>query len=172
MGAGREEKKNRRVEVGFFFRSFANEIFFSKLRKWTSSSAMFSAQQGTCFARTFRALMLFSAHRTAHRFPSKPKTRITTKTSKRHFRRVLDAPWHVPGVDLTDFFNYGHTIESWKEYQGLVYQFRESYGRQEAIATYDSAEQGDVQTAHAPQQYGHAPQMLPQFAVRKVLKIR
>ena len=86
--------------------------------------------------------------------------------------RVLDAPWHVPGIDLTDFFNYGHTIESWKDYQGLVYQFRENYGRQEAIATYDSAEQSGLQAPHPQQQYGHAPQMQQQFAVRNVFSLR
>ena len=72
---------------------------------------------------------------------------------------------------MTDFFNYGHTIESWKDYQGQVYQFRESYGRQEAIATYDSAEQTEVHAAHPQQHYGHAPQMRPQFAVREVVKM-
>ena len=95
-----------------------------------------------------------------------------TRNFKLPLCRVLDAPWHVPGVDLTDFFNYGHTVESWKDYQGLVYQFRESYGRQEAIATYDSAEQSEHQAAHPQQQYGYAPQMQQQFAVSYDFQLR
>lgn len=33
----------------------------------------------------------------------------------------------MPGVDATDFFNYGLTPETWKDYQGEVWQYRQEF---------------------------------------------
>jgi len=41
--------------------------------------------------------------------------------------RVVNPPWTVPGVELADFFNYGLTPETWKDYQGEVWAYRQEF---------------------------------------------
>ncbi|KAK9288991.1 hypothetical protein L1049_017462 [Liquidambar formosana] len=49
------------------------------------------------------------------------------------YRTILDVnidtfeqkPWRHPGVDITDFFNYGFDEQSWKDYCNSVEQFRQ-----------------------------------------------
>ena len=56
---------------------------------------------------------------------------------KFHHPSVVDPPWLVPGVDITDFFNYGFNPETWKDYMGLVHQFRVEFTMQKRIRTFD-----------------------------------
>lgn len=51
--------------------------------------------------------------------------------------RVTEAAWRVPGVDLADFFNYGLTPYTWKEYCKRVHQFRLEFAMQGNIQTYN-----------------------------------
>jgi pre-mRNA 3'-end-processing factor FIP1 len=37
---------------------------------------------------------------------------------------VTDAPWRVPGTDISDYFNYGLNERTWKEYCRRVMRFR------------------------------------------------
>lgn len=37
---------------------------------------------------------------------------------------ISDKPWRRPGVDLTDYFNYGFDEETWKYYAALQIQLR------------------------------------------------
>lgn len=114
-------------------------------------------------------------------FSSTPHPTTHIRTSKPFFykftHRVIDPPWTVPGVDQTDFFNYGHTVETWKDYCGLVYRFRQEYGMQKQISTFtstadahDSDLPAELRAAVAAQQYGAggggAPQARPPMPVR------
>lgn len=33
---------------------------------------------------------------------------------------IPDTPWRKPGVDISDYFNYGFNEHSWKEYASKV----------------------------------------------------
>ncbi|EFN56712.1 hypothetical protein CHLNCDRAFT_144097 [Chlorella variabilis] len=37
---------------------------------------------------------------------------------------VVDAPWRLPGIDPSDFFNFGQTERGWREYCQRVQQYR------------------------------------------------
>lgn len=41
---------------------------------------------------------------------------------------VADKPWNKPGEDITDYFNYGFTETTWKEYTNKQKRLREEYG--------------------------------------------
>ncbi len=43
--------------------------------------------------------------------------------------RVVDAPWHFPGIDPSDFFNYGMDERAWKQYCERVRQYRCARGQ-------------------------------------------
>lgn len=49
--------------------------------------------------------------------------------------RVIDPPWEMPGIDITDFFNYGFTPDTWKDYCAEVHQFRVEFSMQKKIST-------------------------------------
>lgn len=44
--------------------------------------------------------------------------------------RVVEAPWGLPGIDISDFFNFGLTYRTWKEYCRQVQQFRQEFTMQ------------------------------------------
>ncbi|KAI5172060.1 hypothetical protein NEFER03_1305 [Nematocida sp. LUAm3] len=43
-----------------------------------------------------------------------------------------DKPWKKPGEDITDYFNYGFTETTWKEYLLKQRRLREEYTRSRA----------------------------------------
>ncbi|CAM8963162.1 unnamed protein product [Rhodiola kirilowii] len=49
-----------------------------------------------------------------------------------------EKPWNNPGVDITDFFNFGLTEESWKGYCKQLEQFRVESTMQSRIRVYES----------------------------------
>ena len=50
---------------------------------------------------------------------------------------VIDAPWHQPGADPADFFNYGLNPRTWKEYCTAVKKYQAEYTMQRQIEVYD-----------------------------------
>jgi len=50
---------------------------------------------------------------------------------------VVDAPWNIPGADPLDFFNYGLSQRSWKEYCAKVKKFQLEFSMQKKIEVYD-----------------------------------
>ncbi|KAK2077597.1 hypothetical protein QBZ16_004442 [Prototheca wickerhamii] len=57
--------------------------------------------------------------------------------------RVVDAPWRLPGIDISDFFNYGMNHRAWKEYCQQIQQYREEFSMQNRIQTLDQTRTGD-----------------------------
>ncbi|XP_019058548.1 PREDICTED: FIP1[V]-like protein [Tarenaya hassleriana] len=49
-----------------------------------------------------------------------------------------EKPWRYPGVDITDFFNFGLTEESWKDYCKQLEQHRVATTMQSRIRVYES----------------------------------
>ena len=47
--------------------------------------------------------------------------------------RVVDAPWRLPGIDISDFFNYGMNHRAWKEYCQQIQQYREEFSMQVGV---------------------------------------
>lgn len=45
-------------------------------------------------------------------------------TSSACARRVLEAPWRMPGANITDYFNYGLNERTWREFCAKVEQYR------------------------------------------------
>ena len=45
----------------------------------------------------------------------------------------MDAPWRHPGADASAFFNYGHTMRSWREYCRRVEQYRLQFTLQKKV---------------------------------------
>lgn len=58
----------------------------------------------------------------------------------------------MPGVDATDFFNYGLTPETWKDYQGEVWAYRQEF---------EAAMSAGAGAGHMPQQGGMMQGGLP-----------
>ena len=52
---------------------------------------------------------------------------------------VIEAPWNLPGIDPSDFFNYGMNEKTYREYQGRIKQFRIEYTMKSQIQTLDQA---------------------------------
>ena len=50
---------------------------------------------------------------------------------------VVDAPWRTPGADPSDYFNYGLTANTWKQYCDSVRQFQLEFTMQKKIEVYD-----------------------------------
>lgn len=48
-----------------------------------------------------------------------------------------EKPWNQPGADITDYFNYGFTEQTWRQYCLKQKQLREEYGGQKRIAVFD-----------------------------------
>jgi pre-mRNA 3'-end-processing factor FIP1 len=46
---------------------------------------------------------------------------------------VTTAPWRAAGADISDFFNYGLTERSWRQYQAKVARFRAAYDVRNSI---------------------------------------
>ncbi|XVE82268.1 hypothetical protein DITRI_Ditri15bG0134700 [Diplodiscus trichospermus] len=63
------------------------------------------------------------------------------------YRTILDVnidafeekPWRHPGVDITDFFNFGFNEDSWKQYCNSLDKLRQQSSRQAQIPSYCSA---------------------------------
>ncbi|GAV70856.1 Fip1 domain-containing protein, partial [Cephalotus follicularis] len=51
-----------------------------------------------------------------------------------------EKPWRYPGVDITDYFNFGFNEDTWKEYCNRLEQFRQRKYVQTRIPIYDSSE--------------------------------
>ncbi|KAG9147580.1 hypothetical protein Leryth_007375 [Lithospermum erythrorhizon] len=49
-----------------------------------------------------------------------------------------DKPWRLPGIDMSDFFNFGLNEEGWKEYCKQLEQHRLETTMQSRIRTYES----------------------------------
>lgn len=57
--------------------------------------------------------------------------------------RVVDAPWRHPGADVSAFFNYDHTMRSWRDYCKRVEQYRLQFTMQKKIQTLDASQRAD-----------------------------
>ncbi|XP_048127173.1 uncharacterized protein LOC115739078 isoform X2 [Rhodamnia argentea] len=63
------------------------------------------------------------------------------------YRNILDVnidalkekPWRCPGVDITDYFNFGLDEESWKRYCSSLEQVRQQRSLQSRVPTYGSS---------------------------------
>lgn len=84
----------------------------------------------------------------------------------------------MPGIDITDFFNYDLTPDTWKEYCAVVHQFRVEFSMQKKISTMGGAMLAppvfvdpdlppELRAAVAAQRMGGAPRPPAPFAVRK-----
>jgi len=51
-----------------------------------------------------------------------------------------DKPWRKPGVDITDYFNYGFTEDTWREYCARQHTLRQENAAPSKIAVYDGDE--------------------------------
>lgn len=49
-----------------------------------------------------------------------------------------DKPWRKPGVDITDYFNYGFNEDTWRQYCGKQVQLRLEQSMQGKIKVYES----------------------------------
>ncbi len=54
--------------------------------------------------------------------------------------RVLDAPWRHPGADVSAFFNYDHSMRTWRDYCKKVEQYRLQFTMQKKIQTLDASD--------------------------------
>ena len=54
--------------------------------------------------------------------------------------RVLDAPWRHPGADVSAFFNYDHSMRTWRDYCTKVEQYRLQFTMQKKIQTLDASD--------------------------------
>jgi hypothetical protein len=55
-----------------------------------------------------------------------------------------DKPWRKPGVDMTDYFNYGFNEDSWKQYCQKQVQVRLEQSMQTKIKVYESGGKPDT----------------------------
>ncbi|KAK9842235.1 hypothetical protein WJX81_001925 [Elliptochloris bilobata] len=55
---------------------------------------------------------------------------------------VVEAPWRTPGADPTDFFNYGLTLRTWREYAARIARYRLEFSMQRKIQTLDGSGPG------------------------------
>lgn len=89
----------------------------------------------------------------------------------------------MPGIDITDFFNYGFTPDTWKEYCAEVHQFRVEFSMQKKISTMGGVAAAppvfvdpdlppELRAAVAAQRMGGVPQPMAPFAVRWVREWR
>jgi pre-mRNA 3'-end-processing factor FIP1 len=42
---------------------------------------------------------------------------------------ITDKPWNKPGADITDYFNYGFSEATWRQYMDKQKSLREEYGK-------------------------------------------
>lgn len=63
---------------------------------------------------------------------------------------VVEPPWKAPGVDLSDYFNYGLTPETWKLYCKQVEQYRLEYMVQQKVETFESDSKLEVGPSTVP----------------------
>jgi 15-cis-phytoene desaturase len=69
---------------------------------------------------------------------------------------VFDPPWRYPGIDPSDFFNYGMNENTWKQYIAEVKRYRLEFTMKGQIQTLDHG-QGAAQLGGPPmggQAYG------------------
>ncbi|KFM28697.1 Glycosyltransferase-like protein LARGE1 [Auxenochlorella protothecoides] len=71
--------------------------------------------------------------------------------------RVVDAPWRIPGIDPSDFFNYGLNQRTWKEYTARIEKFRQEFTMQNRIQTLDQALPGRQEATGATRYPKSAP---------------
>ena len=57
--------------------------------------------------------------------------------------RVVDAPWRHPGADVSAFFNYDHSMRTWRDYCKKVEQYRLQFTMQKKIQTLDATSMAD-----------------------------
>jgi len=50
-----------------------------------------------------------------------------------------EQPWRFPGADITDYFNYGFTEESYRIYAARQQAFRMEHSMQGKIQVFDSS---------------------------------
>lgn len=62
---------------------------------------------------------------------------------------VVDPPWRYPGIDPSDFFNYGMNENTWKQYIAEVKRYRLEFTMKGQIQTLDQG-QGAAQLGGAP----------------------
>ncbi|KAK6254369.1 Pre-mRNA polyadenylation factor Fip1 domain - like 1 [Theobroma cacao] len=73
------------------------------------------------------------------------------------YRTILDMkidafeekPWRHPGIDITDFFNFGFNEDSWKRYCNSLEKFRHRSSRQARIPVYFSSKLDQAYEAEA-----------------------
>lgn len=89
----------------------------------------------------------------------------------------------MPGVDLTDFFNYGFTPDTWKAYCAQVARFRVEFSMQKKIATFGGVPGGghpgvdmdlppELRAAVAASRMGGGPPPGAGFMVRRKMVAR
>ncbi|KAF6255412.1 hypothetical protein COO60DRAFT_1641514 [Scenedesmus sp. NREL 46B-D3] len=57
--------------------------------------------------------------------------------------RVTTGPWRAAGADISDFFNYGLTEKSWRQYQRVVAKYRAAYGVRSRIEVLAASGEAD-----------------------------
>ncbi|KAH7513473.1 hypothetical protein FEM48_Zijuj12G0203700 [Ziziphus jujuba var. spinosa] len=58
-----------------------------------------------------------------------------------------EKPWRYPGVDVTDFFNFGFNEDSWKQYCDSLEQFQRHTFMQSGVSVYESSKLYQVHEA-------------------------
>ncbi|CAH9086642.1 unnamed protein product [Cuscuta epithymum] len=71
-----------------------------------------------------------------------------------------EKPWRLPGIDVSDFFNFGLNEESWKDYCKQLEQFRLESTMQGKIRVYESG--------RTEQEYD--PELPPELAAASVIQ--
>lgn len=64
--------------------------------------------------------------------------------------RVTTAPWRTAGADISDFFNYGLTERTWRQYQSRIARFRAAYEVRNKIKVLQGADGAEEQLMGLP----------------------
>lgn len=58
--------------------------------------------------------------------------------------RVTEAPWRLPTSDISEYFNYGLTERTWREYQRKIARYRAEFFSKEDIVVLDPDGDGEL----------------------------
>nr|POE81025.1 fip1[v]-like protein [Quercus suber] len=71
-----------------------------------------------------------------------------------------DQPWRFPGVDITDFFNFGFNEDTWKQYCKSLEQIRQQAFLQTGIPVYESPKTNQAHEAETEHERGRQNPMV------------
>lgn len=74
-----------------------------------------------------------------------------------------EKPWNKPGADITDFFNYGFTEITWRQYCAKQKQVRDEYGGHKKIAVFDGGAAASMMPPLPPIPLSGQPGNIPPF---------